>query len=344
MQVSAKTLCKLLEGQLEGDPDVKVSRPSKIEEGQPGTISFLANLKYEPFAYTTRSSILLVPHDWQPSQPVAPTLIRVSDVYDCMASLLNFFERKDQHPKGIAAQADIAPTAKISEDVSVGNYSIVEAGASIDKGSVIYPQVFIGRNVQIGRKVILYPGVRVYHDCIIGDQCVIHANAVIGSDGFGFTTEKDGSYKKIPQLGNVVLEPDVEVGANTVIDRATMGSTLIKRGTKLDNLIQIAHNVEIGAHSALAAQVGVAGSTKIGERVQIGGQGGIVGHIKIGDEAKIQAQSGVNRNLDNREAVFGSPAIPYRDYLKAYAIFRNLPALLKQLHALEKRLRILEER
>lgn len=312
MQISARQLADLLGGTLEGNPDVLVHAPSKIEEGKPGTISFLGNLKYESYAYETEASVLLIPNDFKPAQPIQATLIRVADVYASIALLLEKFGAQ-QAPKhtGIHEGASVHPTAQIGDQVSIGVFSVVDAGAVIGAGTVIHPQVYIGANVIVGENVTIYPGVKIYRDCHIGHQCILHSNAIIGSDGFGFAPQEDGSYKKIPQLGNVLLEDAVEVGSNTVIDRATMGSTIIRKGVKLDNLIQIAHNVEIDENTVVAAQAGIAGSTKVGKGVQLGGQVGLVGHIRIADGTRIQAQSGVNKSIRKEgTAIYGSPALP----------------------------------
>jgi UDP-3-O-[3-hydroxymyristoyl] glucosamine N-acyltransferase len=339
MQISAKELGLLLNGVVEGDASVEVSGPSKIEDGTKGTISFLANPKYEKYAYTTKSSILLVSMDFKPEKPLVPTLIRVDNVYDSVAQLLNKFGDDIPQIAGISEEAFIHEKATISENVSVGNFSYIEKGAKVGAGSKIYPQVYIGENVTVGENVTLFPGVKIFYNCTIGDNCMLHANVVIGSDGFGFAPTNDGSYNKIPQLGNVVLEDNVEIGANTVIDRATMGSTVLRQGAKLDNLIQIAHNVEIGESTVIAAQAGIAGSTKIGKNAMIGGQAGIVGHVDIADGTKVQAQSGINRSIKKPDsALYGSPALDYNNYLRSYAVFRRLPELQQRINELEKQL------
>ncbi len=339
MQISAAELAHLLGGKVEGDPEVTVNRPSKIEEGQEGTISFLSNLKYEHFAYTSNASILLVSNDFEPKQPIASTLIRVPNVYESVAFLLEKFNQFKGPEEGISKQAFIHARTQIGEDVTIGHFAVIEEGAIIGNNVTIYPQVYIGPDVHIQENTSIHPGVRIYKDCKIGKNCTIHSNTVIGSDGFGFAPQDDGTYKKVAQIGNVVIEDDVEVGANTCIDRATMGSTVIKKGVKLDNLVQLAHNVEIGANTVMAAQSGVAGSTKIGANCQIGGQAGFVGHIKIADHVKVQAQSGISRPISkDHSAVYGSPALNYRDYLKSYAVFRQLPELAAKINTLEKML------
>ncbi|HHH49814.1 MAG TPA: UDP-3-O-(3-hydroxymyristoyl)glucosamine N-acyltransferase [Saprospiraceae bacterium] len=343
MQITAQQISELVNGTIEGDPNVKIFGPSKIEEGKKGTISFLANNKYEAYAYTTKASALLVSNDFQASQKITATLIRVENVYASLAFLMEYFGQQIQVPKDISAQAYIHPKAKLANGVSVGAFTVIEAGAEIGEGAIIYPQVYISNGVSIGKNVILYAGVKIYHDCIIGDRSILHAGTIVGSDGFGFAPNEDGSFTKIPQLGNVIIEADVEIGANTVIDRATMGATIIKKGAKLDNLIQIAHNVEVGSNTVIAAQAGIAGSTKVGEQVRIGGQAGLVGHIHLADGTKVQAQSGVTSTIKKTNtALYGSPALSYRNYLKSYAVFRNLPDLLKRIQQLEKKLKDLE--
>jgi UDP-3-O-[3-hydroxymyristoyl] glucosamine N-acyltransferase len=339
MQLTAKELATLLGGDLEGDPLVKVNRPGKIEEGGPGEVSFLGHPKYEPYAYTTGASVLIVERDFTPQQPIAATLIRVDNVREAFAHLLKRFDSSAASAQlGVAAQAVVHPEAQLAADVSVGRFSVVERGAIVGAGAVLHDQVYIGANVRIGRDVRIFPGARILHDCFIGDRCVIHANVVVGSDGFGFTPDADGVYQKVPQVGNVVIESDVEIGAGTTIDRATMGSTIIRTGVKLDNLIQIGHNVEIGAHTVIAAQTGIAGSTRIGAHCRIGGQVGFVGHIQIADGVQIQAQSGIAGSVSEKgAALFGSPAIPYADYLRSYAVFKQLPQIYRQLNKLLKK-------
>lgn len=339
MRVTAKQLAELLNGTVEGNPDAWVDRPSKIEEGGSGTISFLGNDKYESYAYTTDASILLVSKTWEPKAPVQPTLLRVEDVY---ASIAKLFEQFGEDPKasssGISEQASVAADASIGNATAIGRFTVVEEGVTIGESCQIDDQVYIGLNVKIGNNTKIYPGVRILHNCEIGDNCILHSNCVIGSDGFGFAPQPDGSYKKIQQLGNVIIEDAVEIGANTTIDRATMGSTIIRSGAKLDNLVQIGHNVEIGANTVIAAQVGIAGSTKIGASCQIGGQAGFVGHIKVANGTRIQAQSGIASHVKKEnQALFGSPAFHFTDYIKSYAVFKRLPELYRRLNSLERK-------
>ncbi len=339
MQVSAQQLAALLQGTVEGDPDILVQGPAKIEEAQKGSITFLGNMKYEPFAYTTNASVLLVSNSFVPSQPISATLIRVNDVYAAIATLLGHFgDQLNTDVFTISEKASVHPTVRVGERCSIGDYVVIAENVSIGSGSRIFPQVYIGNNVKIGKGVTLFPGVRIYTDCIIGDNCILHANVVIGSDGFGFAPQQDGTFQKVPQIGNVIIESDVEIGSNTTIDRATMGSTIIRSGVKLDNLIQIAHNVEIGKNTVVAAQTGIAGSTKVGENCMIGGQVGIVGHVKIADRTRIQAQSGVSADVSEPgTALYGSPAFSYSSFLRSFAVFKKLPELLKRLQDLERK-------
>lgn len=341
MRISAKEIARLVNGDLEGNPSVFVTRPGKIEEGGEGTLTFLANSKYEGFAYTNRSAVLLVGRDFQPLQPIAAeALIRVEDVYGALAFLLRHFGNSLPENKGISPQACVHPSTTLAENVSVGMFSVVEEGAKIGAGTILFPQVFIGKGVVVGEEVLLYPGVKIYHQCEIGDRCVLHSNVVVGSDGFGFAPQQDGTYLKIPQIGNVIVEEDVEIGANATLDRGTIGSTIIRRGAKLDNLVMVGHNVEIGENSVVAAQAGFAGSGRIGKNCQIGGQAGFVGHIQVADGTKVQAQSGVASPIEKPgSAVYGSPALPYNDYLRAYAVFKKLPELYKKINELEKKLK-----
>ncbi|MCO6478331.1 MAG: UDP-3-O-(3-hydroxymyristoyl)glucosamine N-acyltransferase [Phaeodactylibacter sp.] len=337
MQLSARELAQFLNGTVEGDPEVKVGRPSRIEEGGAGTISFLGNPKYEEYAYSTTASILLVGPGFQARKPVAATLIRVDDVYGAVARLLERFGNNNHEPAVISKQAFIHESASLGEDVAVGPFAVIQAGAMIGKGCRIKAQAFIGKSVKIGENVTIYPGVRILDNCEIGNNCIIHANVVIGSDGFGFAPQEDGAYRKIAHVGRVVIEDNVEIGANTAIDRATMGATRIGKGVKLDNLIQIGHNVEIGENTVIAAQSGIAGSTKIGRSCRIGGQVGFVGHIEVADGTQIQAQSGVAAPIDQpNHAFFGSPAIDYNNYLRSYAVFKQLPELYRKINQLER--------
>lgn len=328
---------------IEGDPQAAVQKPARIEMAEDGDFAFLDNPRYESFAYTTQASVLLVHRDFQPSAPVKPTLLRVDDVRSALAMLLYEFDKANQSPVVSTTESlngsAIHPSVKIGGGTTVGAFCVIEEGAVIGSNCIIYPQVFIGRNARIGDNCRLYPGVRVHFDCETGNDCILHANAVIGADGFGFAPQEDQSWKKVPQVGNVVLEDNVEIGACTCIDRAALGSTVVRKGAKLDNLIHVAHNVEIGENAVLAAQVGIAGSTRLGNRVQVGGQAGFSGHISIADGTRIQAQSGLPSSIEEpNTAVFGSPAIGYRDFIKSHIVFKQLPELQKKVMELEKKL------
>lgn len=343
MQIKAKQIAQLINGSIVGDPEVVIHGPSKIEEAQKGTITFLANPKYKEYLYTTEASIVLVDKTLQTERQVTPTLIQVDNVYLALSTLMELFGSKISIHSGIALTSIVDISAKIGKHTHIDDYVIIKPDVTIGNNTKIYGHVFIGDKVTIGDDVILYPGVKIYHNCKIGNRCVIHANTVIGSDGFGFAKDEDGNYKKIPQTGNVVIEDDVEIGSNTVIDRASIGSTVISQGVKLDNLIQVAHNVHIGNRTAIAAQTGIAGSTTIGEDCIIGGQVGIVGHIQIADGAMIQAQSGIGSSVRSpKSKLYGTPAIEYSNYLKSYAHFRNLPDIVHQLRSLEKKVNELE--
>ncbi|MBL7776187.1 MAG: UDP-3-O-(3-hydroxymyristoyl)glucosamine N-acyltransferase [Saprospiraceae bacterium] len=347
MDITAAQLAHLLNGTLEGDPNAIVRQPARIEEAREGDFAFLDNPRYEPYAYSTKASILLVNKTFQPNQPVSATLIRVEDVRTSLAFLLEKFNdivSPNGAPAQVAENALVHPDVHIGAQTAVGAFTVVEAGASIGDNCTIYPQVFIGRNVRIGNNCKLYPGVRVLHNTVIGDHCVVHSNAVIGADGFGFAPQEDKSWKKVPHVGNVILENNVEIGANACIDRAALGSTVLHAGVKIDNLVHIAHNVEVGKNSVMAAQVGVAGSTKIGENVQLGGQTGIAGHLSIADGTRVQAQSGIASSVkEPNQALFGAPAIDYNDYVRAYIVFKNLPELQKKVRALERILKDMQE-
>ena len=337
MQFSAAQIALLIDGKVEGNPDVTVASFGKIEEAVPGQLAFLANPKYEEFLYSTGASIVIVNDTQELKQQLALTLIRVPDAYTAFASLLaKYQEIVSQQMIGIQDPSYIAKTAKIGERVFVGAFAFIGENVEIGDDVKIYPQVYVGNNVKVNDKTILHPGVKIYHDCIIGKQVTIHGGTVIGSDGFGFAPQPDGTFKKVPQMGNVVIENNVEIGSNATIDRATIGSTIIKAGAKLDNLIQVAHNVEVGHHTVIAAQAGVSGSTKIGNHVMIGGQAGIVGHIQIADGSKINAQSGVSKSIKTpNTAVTGSPAFDYTSALRSQALSRNLPELEKRIKELE---------
>lgn len=339
---SAQQIADILHGVVEGDSNVKVSNFSKIEEGKPGTLTFLANPKYSTYLYSTEASIVLLNKDFTLEKEVKSTLIRVDDAYASLAMLLNMVEQAKPKKTGIEPNSFIADDAKIGEAPYIGAFSYISNRAVVGNNVQIYPQVYIGDNVTIGNNTILYPGVKIYANSKIGNNCIIHSGAVIGSDGFGFAPE-NGIYKKIPQMGIVVIEDDVEIGANTTIDRAVMDATIIRKGVKLDNLIQIAHNVEVGEHTAMAAQVGISGSTKVGKNCIVGGQVGLGGHINIGDYSSIGAQSGIIGDVKSESKIIGSPAIPVKDFFRSSAVFSKLPDMYRQLAQLQRDLDSLKE-
>jgi UDP-3-O-[3-hydroxymyristoyl] glucosamine N-acyltransferase len=341
--MKASEIAKLIGGTIDGDPNAEVFKPAKIEEGVAGAISFLANEKYESYIYSCQSSVILVSKDFLPKETITSTLIRVENVYASLTVLLEKFgemteeNTEDDEADLISPYAFIHPDAEIGDGVRIDAFAYIGRGAKIADGVQLHTHAFIGNDVNIGLGTIIHCGAKILHGTVIGKNCTVHPGAVIGSDGFGFAPQEDGSFKKIPQLGIVELCDGVDVGANTVIDRATMGKTLIEKGVKLDNLIQIAHNVTIGENTVIAAQAGIAGSTKIGQNCMIGGQVGIVGHIAIANGTKIQAQSGVNKAVkEENTALFGSPALLYNDFLRANAVFKQLPELLKRVERLEK--------
>lgn len=339
MQISIAQLAQLLNGTIIGNGDKLLHTVAKIEEGHEGALSFLANPKYESFLYQTKSSAVLVNNDFVPSQPVETTLIKVENAYTSFTFLLEQFAAIANNKKGIEPNSAIANNAILGTDIYIGGLAYIGEKAEIGNNSKIYPTAYIGDKVKIGNNCTIYAGVKIYHDCIIGNNVIIHSGTVIGSDGFGFAPQADRSYKKIPQTGNVIIEEDVEIGSNTTIDRATMGSTIIRKGAKIDNLVQIAHNVEIGEHTVIASQSGVAGSTKIGKYCILAGQVGVVGHITVADGSIIGAQSGINSSLKKAEQKwFGSPAFEYGDALKSTVVFKKLPDLLKRISELEKKL------
>ncbi|MEA4839512.1 MAG: UDP-3-O-(3-hydroxymyristoyl)glucosamine N-acyltransferase [Bacteroidales bacterium] len=344
MEITAKQLASYLSGEIEGNPDVSVNNISKIEEGQPGTLTFLANPKYAPYIYTTKASIVLVNKNFIPEQTIHATLIRVENAYQCLAQLLTLINQSKPRKSGIGSLVSIDPTAVLGENLYVGDFTCIGKNSKIGNDTQIYPHVYIGDQVKIGTNCILYPGIKIYDDCIIGNNCILQAGVIIGGDGFGFAPKETGDYQKIPQIGNVVIEDDVEIGANTTVDRATMGSTIVHRGVKLDNLIQVAHNVEVGENTVIAAQTGIAGSTKIGKNCMVGGQVGFSGHIHIADGIQIGAQSGISNNLtDHSTPYMGYPAIPARQFAKASVIYKNLPELSFEVSKLRKEMEELKK-
>lgn len=337
MKFSAEQIAGLIDGSIVGNPTVEVHTLAKIEEGTPGALSFLANPKYEEYIYSTGSSICIVNNTFEASQtlPEALTLIKVEDAYACFAKLLQLYDTMSKQAPRIESPSFIDETASVGENIYLGAFSYIGANTKIGNNVEIYPNVNIGPNVTIDDGTVIYAGATVYRDCVIGKNCTIHSGAVIGADGFGFAPNEKGEFQKIPQIGNVVLEDFVDIGANSTIDRATMGSTIIRKGAKIDNLVQIGHNVEVGSNTAMAAQVGIAGSTKVGNNVLIGGQVGMAGHIKIGDRVRIAAQSGIGGDVKDGATIMGSPAFDSKDYKKSYLGFRRLPMINERLQALE---------
>ncbi len=344
MIVTAGQIAEFLKGKLEGNPDVNIYTFARIEEGRPGALSFLANPKYTNYIYDCKSDVILVNNDFKPERPIEATLIRVRDSYEGLAKLLNFVKSQQGRKTGVSDLADIHSSAKIGEKAFIGPFVQIDNDVSIGESPTIYGNVSIGAETKIGNNVIIYPGVRIYPETIIGNNCIIQANAVIGADGFGFAPTEDGSYEKIPQMGNVIIGDDVEVGANSTIDRATLGSTIVQKGVKIDNLVQVAHNVNIGEHSVIASQTGIAGSTKVGKKVMFGGQVGITGHIEIADGTILGAKAGVGGSIKKPNQILsGYPAIPMSTFRRAYVVHKNLPELQKTIYDLIKRVEELEQ-
>lgn len=339
MKFSAEQIAGLLSGTVEGNPGAEVSSLARIEEGQEGTLSFLANPKYTPYIYTTASSIVIVGKDFVADKPVQATLIRVDDAYSAFARLLELYQQFQSDKKGVSSLAFVGANSSLGEDVYLGEFAVLGEQVHVGNRSKIYPQVFVGDRCEIGDDVVIHPGAKLYAGTKVGNRCVIHAGCVIGSDGFGFAQQENQEYKKVPQTGIVILEDDVEIGANTTIDRATLGATILRKGVKLDNLIQIAHNVEVGENTVMAAQTGVSGSTKVGSNCMLGGQVGLAGHINIANDVKLAAQSGVGSNIREAGAILmGSPAIPIGDYKRASVHFKRLDQMAKKIQELEQRL------
>ena len=342
MEFSAKQIAEYIQGVIEGDENATVHTFAKIEEGIPGAISFLSNPKYTHYIYDTQSSIVLVNKDFAPEKEVMATLIHVDNAYESLAKLLNLYEMSKPKKTGVDPLAYIAPTAKIGQNVYIAPFACVADGAEVGDNTVLHPHATVGTSAKVGSDCILYPHATVYHDCRVGNHCILHAGSVIGADGFGFAPSPEG-YEKIPQIGIVILEDNVEVGANTCIDRATMGATIIRKGVKLDNLIQIAHNVEVGSHTVMASQVGIAGSTKVGEWCMFGGQTGLAGHIKIGNKVNLGAQSGVPGSIKDGQNLIGTPPMELKAYFKSSAVFRKLPDMYHELNSLKKEIEELKK-
>ena len=339
MKFTATQIAGILEGDIIGNPDVEVSKLSKIEEGVKGSLTFLANPKYKPYIYSTKASMTIVNKDFVAEDAITSTLIKVDDAYKSFSKLLEYYNQVKMNKLGVEQPSFVSETAKYGDNVYLGAFSYLGENVILGDNVKIYPNVYIGDNVSVANDVVIFSGAKIYSETIIGNNCVINSGAIIGADGFGFAPNEKGEYTKVPQTGNVILEDYVDIGAATTIDRATLGSTIIRKGVKLDNQIQIAHNVEIDENTVIAAQTGIAGSTKIGKNCMIGGQVGIVGHITIGDNVKIQAQSGIGRNIKDNEVLQGSPAFGYSDYNKSYVYFKNLPKIVKNINDLEKEIK-----
>ncbi len=341
----AQQIAALVGGRIIGNPDAQVTGLGKIEEAKAGDLAFLANPKYEMFLPTTGASILLLSEEMAPKAPAGSTLILVPDPYAAFATLLETYQKMQDggNKRGIEQPSFIAPTARIADDVYIGAFSYIGEGVTVAAGVQLYPGAYLGDRVSVGANTVIHAGVKIYHDCVIGDNCIVHSGVVIGADGFGFAPQPDGSYKKVPQTGNVVVEANVEIGSNATIDRATIGSTRIMEGVKLDNMVQIAHNVEIGSNTVIAAQSGISGSTHLGRGCMIGGQVGIIGHLRIADGTRINAQSGVTKSSEGPNgALHGTPAFEYRAALRSAAVYRNLPDLEQRIKQLEKALEKLQ--
>jgi len=338
LKFTALQISEILNGTVEGNPNEEVNTLSKIEEGEKGSLTFLSNPKYNSYLYTTNASIALVNEDFIPEKAIKTTLIKVEDAYKAFSKLLAYYNEIKLDKSGIETPSFIHESAKVGKDIYIGAFAYISQNVQIGNNVKIYPNVFIGDNVVIGDDTTIFAGAKIYSETQIGKHCTLHSGVIIGSDGFGFVSDENGEYNKVPQIGDVVIEDHVDIGSATTIDRATLGSTIIRRGVKLDNQIQIAHNVEIGKNTVIAAQTGIAGSTKIGNNCQIGGQVGIVGHLNIGNNVRIQAQSGITRSLKDNEVVQGSPALPYSDYNKSYVHFKNLTKLVAKINELEKKI------
>lgn len=336
MKFTAEQIAGILEGEVVGNPNAEVHTLSKIEEGVSGSLSFLSNPKYQSFIYTTKASVVIVNTTFEPEQAIDITLIKVEDAYQAFSKLLEYYNTVKLMKSGIEQPSLISENVTYGDNLYLGSFAYIGKNVKIGNNVKIYPNSFVGDNVTIGNDCILFAGVRIYSETVIGNRCIIHSGTIVGSDGFGFAPLDDGTFKKIPQIGNVIIEDDVEIGSCTTVDRATMGSTIIRKGVKLDNQIQIAHNVEIGENTVIAAQTGIAGSTKIGKNCMIGGQVGFAGHLTIGENVRIQAQSGIGKNIADGEVIQGSPAFNYGDYSKSYVHFRNLPKIVADIEVLKK--------
>lgn len=344
MDFKVKEVAAYLKGEVVGNGDAKISDVSKIEEGKPGTLSFLSNPKYENYIYNTRATAVIVNKKFQPRKDISASLIKVDDAYQAFASLLDMYmQAKANLKKGVEQPSFIDDSANVDSDIYIGAFAYVGKNVKIGKNVKLFPHTYIGDNVTIGDDSVFYAGSKVYDDTVIGNRCIVHAGAVLGSDGFGFAPQEDNTYKKIPQIGNVIIEDDVEIGANSTIDCGTMGSTIIRKGAKIDNLVQIAHNCEIGENTVIAAQTGLAGTTKVGKNCRFGGQVGLAGHLTIGDNVNIGAQSGVSKSVKDNETILLSPAFNIKDAIKSSIVFKNLPTLQKEVAQLQKDIKSLQK-
>ena len=339
MKFTAAQIAGILEGEVVGNPEAEVFKLSKIEEGTEGSLTFLANPKYINYIYSTQATVTIVNNTFEPEQEITTTLIKVEDAYKSFSKLLEYYNQVKLMKSGIEQPSVISDGVTYGSDLYLGSFCYIGKNVIVGKNVKIYPNSFIGDNVTIGDDCVFFAGVRIYSETVIGNRCTIHSGTIIGSDGFGFAPQEDGTYVKVPQIGNVIIEDDVEIGACTTVDRATLGSTIIRKGVKLDNHIQVAHNVEIGENTVIAAQTGIAGTTKIGKNCLIGGQVGFAGHLVIGDGVKIQAQSGIGKNLEAGEVVQGSPAFNYGDFAKSFVHFRNLPKIVTDLEELKNKIK-----
>ncbi|WKD86739.1 UDP-3-O-(3-hydroxymyristoyl)glucosamine N-acyltransferase [Polaribacter huanghezhanensis] len=337
MNFTAQQIAEILEGDIVGNPNVEVSKLSKIEEGETGSLTFLSNPKYNPYLYTTKASIAIVNKSFTPEKEIETTLIKVEDAYAAFSKVLEFYNEVKNNKTGREQPHFISSTALIGTNEYIGAFAYIGEHVTIGENVKIYPNVYVGDNVVIGNNCTLFSGVKIYSETQIGNNCVLHSGVILGSDGFGFAPNKEGTYSKVPQTGNVIIEDYVDIGSATTIDRATLGATIIRKGVKLDNQIQIAHNVEVGENTVIAAQTGVSGSTKIGKNCMIGGQVGVAGHIKIGDNVKIGAQSGVTKSVKENQVINGTPAFGFSDFNKSYVYFKKLPELVKTINNLEKK-------
>ncbi|MDC3388532.1 UDP-3-O-(3-hydroxymyristoyl)glucosamine N-acyltransferase [Flavobacteriaceae bacterium] len=338
MEFTAEQIAGILEGDILGDSQAKVSKLSKIEEGVNGALTFLANPKYTPYIYTTKASVTIVNRDFVPEKEITTTLIRVDDAYKSFSKLLEYYNQVKNNKLGIENPSFKSDTAIFGEDVYLGAFSYLGENVVLGNNVKVYPHVYIGDNTKVGDNVTIFSGAKIYSETIIGNGCIINSGAIIGADGFGYAPDENGEFQKVPQTGNVILEDNVEIGAAATIDRATLGSTILRKGVKLDNQVQIAHNVDIGSHTVIAAQTGIAGSTKIGQYCMFGGQVGVAGHLTIGNNIKVQAQTGIGHRVKDGEKLYGSPAIDYGNYVKSYVHFKNLPKIVNQLNKLEKKI------